>query len=337
MASLPAHMTAVAIAEPGGPEVLEAVERPLPRPGAGEVLVEVAFAGVNRPDCMQRAGRYAPPPDASDLPGLEVAGTVVAAGADVDDPRVGDAVCALANGGGYAEYCAVPAGQCLPVPAALGMDAAAALPENHFTVWSNVFERGRLGAGETLLVHGGASGIGTTAIQLAHARGARVIATAGSTRKAALCRELGAARALDHHEEDFVAVVAEATDGQGADVILDMVGGDYIARNLAALALEGRLVQIAFLRGSTAELDLAPLMLRRQTLTGSTLRPQSREAKAAIARALRHEVWPLLESGAVRPVIDRVLPLSEAARAHAVMEANENLGKLLLQVGTPAQ
>lgn len=329
---LPEHMVAIEIEAPGGPEVLRPVERPLPRPRAGEVLIAVAFAGVNRPDCMQRAGRYAPPPDASDLPGLEVAGRVVAAGAGVDTPRVGDGVCALTNGGGYAEYCAVPATQCLPVPAGLGLDRAAALPENFFTVWTNVFDRGRLGAGETLLVHGGASGIGTTAIQLARAFGARVVATVGSPEKAAVCRELGAARVVEYRDEDFVAAVAEFTGGEGADVILDMVGGDYIARNLRALAIEGRLVQIAFLRGSTAEIDLAPLMLRRQTLTGSTLRPQSAAAKGAIARSLHAHVWPLLEAGTVAPVVHATFPLEAAGRAHATMEANENIGKLVLQV-----
>lgn len=329
---LPDRMTAVEITQAGGPEVLRPVERPLPEPRPGEVLIEVAFAGVNRPDCMQRAGRYAPPPDASDLPGLEVAGHVVATGENVAEPRIGDAVCALTNGGGYAQYCAVPAGQCLPVPTGLGMDQAAALPENHFTVWTNVFDRGQLAPGETLLVHGGASGIGTTTIQLARAMGARVVATAGSDAKTALCRSLGAALTINHREEDFVEATRAFTGGMGADVILDMVGGDYIPRNLEVLAVDGRLVQIAFLRGSTASLDLLPLMVRRQTLTGSTLRPQSAEAKATIARSLREQVWPLLAAGTVRPVIDRVFPLAQAGAAHALMEANGNLGKLLLRV-----
>ena len=332
----PRTMTTIEIAGHGGPEVLRPAARPVPRPGAGELLIEVAVAGVNRPDCMQRAGHYAPPPGASDLPGLEVAGHIVDIGPAVQGWRAGDAVCALTNGGGYAEYCTVPAGQCLPVPAGLDLEQAAALPENCFTVWTNVFDRGRLAADETLLVHGGASGIGTTAIQLAVAFGARVIATAGTADKVALCRRLGAALALDYHERDFVEAVGELTGGAGADVILDMVGGDYIARNLSALAVDGRLVQIAFLRGSTVELDLLPLMVRRQTVTGSTLRPQSSAAKAAIAESLHAHVWPLLEAGRVAPVIDRVLPLAAAAEAHAVMEANENLGKLLLRVRDPA-
>ncbi|MDX1604746.1 MAG: NAD(P)H-quinone oxidoreductase [Candidatus Competibacterales bacterium] len=330
--NLPDTMTAIEIGEPGGPGVLRATQRPVPRPQAGEVLIEVAVAGVNRPDCLQRAGRYAPPPDASDLPGLEVAGRVVAVGVGVDDWRTGDPVCALVHGGGYAEYCVAPGGQCLPLPAGFDMAQAAALPENHFTVWTNVFDRGRLCAGETLLVHGGASGIGTTAIQLARALGAQVIATAGGKRKVAVCRELGADRAVDYREEDFVEAVKAFTEGRGADVILDMVGGDYLARDLEVLAVDGRLVLIAFLRGSRVSLDLAPLMVRRQTITGSTLRPQSIEAKTAIARALRETVWPLLAAGTVRPVIDRILPLAEAARAHEIMEANENIGKLLLRV-----
>lgn len=331
--NLPNRMRVMEIGEPGGPEVLRPAERALPAIGTGDVLIEVAFAGVNRPDCMQRAGHYPAPPGASDLPGLEVSGHVVAKGSDVTAFDIGDAVCALANGGGYAEYCPLPASQCLPVPSTLGLDQAAALPENHFTVWTNVFDRGRLAAGETLLVHGGASGIGTTAIQLAAARGAHVIATAGSEEKTAVCRELGADRVVNYHREDFTEAVHEWTGGAGADVILDMVGGDYIARNLQILALEGRLVQIAFLRGSKAELDLMPLMLRRQTLTGSTLRAQSTEAKAAIARSLREHVWPLLEAGRVRPVIHATFPLEAARDAHALMESNRNIGKLLLRVG----
>lgn len=325
-------MTAIEITRPGGPDVLRPVQRPLPVPGAGEILIEVACAGVNRPDCMQRAGRYDPPPDASDLPGLEVAGHVVALGDGVNGAAIGDAVCALANGGGYAQYCAVPAGQCLPVPRGLGLHHAAALPENFFTVWTNVFDRGRLAAGETLLIHGGASGIGTTAIQLACALGARVIATAGSDAKTTLCESLGAARTINHRVEDFVEAVRTFTDGAGADVILDMVGGDYVPRNLEALAVEGRLVQIAFLRGSTATVDLLPVMLRRQTITGSTLRPQSAAAKAAIAGSLHEHVWPLLEAGTIAPVIHGIVPLDAAADAHATMEANDNLGKLLLQM-----
>lgn len=330
--SLPDRMTVVEITEPGGPEVLQPAERALPGLDSGDVLIEVAWAGVNRPDCMQRAGHYAPPPGASDLPGLEVSGHVVALGENVTAFGIGDPVCALTNGGGYAQYCAVPATQCLPTPSGLGLDEAASLPENHFTVWTNVFDRGRLTAGETLLVHGGASGIGTTAIQVARAHGARVIATVGSEEKAAVCRELGADRVVNYRREDFTEAVTEWTDGSGVNVILDMVGGDYIARNLQVLALEGRLVQIAFLRGSRTELDLMPLMLRRQTLTGSTLRAQSAEAKGAIARSLHEHVWPLLENGQVKPVIHDTFPLEAAGEAHTLMESNRNIGKLLLRV-----
>lgn len=326
------EMTVIEITRHGGPEVLQTARRPLPQPTSNEVLIEVAVAGVNRPDCLQRAGNYAPPPDASDLPGLEVAGKIIAVGEAVTDWQVGDPVCALTNGGGYAEYCVAAAGQCLPIPNGFDPAQAAALPENYFTVWTNVFDRGRLQAGETLLVHGGASGIGTTAIQLAKAFGAKVVATAGSDRKTSVCRELGADRLVNYREEDFVDAVREFTDGRGADVILDMVGGDYIARDLQVLALEGRLVLIAFLRGPKVELNLAPLMIKRQTITGSTLRPQSPEAKAAIARSLREKVWPLLEAGKVGPIIDRKFSLTEAAEAHRTMEANQNIGKLLLQV-----
>lgn len=334
-ASLPGTMTVIEIRAPGAPEMLQPAQRPVPEPQPHEVLIKVSVAGVNRPDCLQRQGNYAPPPDASDLPGLEVAGTVAALGSEVKQWRVGDQVCALTHGGGYAEYCATPAGQCLPIPQGFSLEQAAALPETYFTVWTNVFERGRLTSGETLLVHGGASGIGTTAIQLAKAFDARVIATAGSDRKLAVCRELGADRVVNYRTEDFVDAVRDFTEGRGADVILDMVGGDYIVRDLKALAIDGRLVLIAFLRGSKVELNLAPLMVRRQTITGSTLRPQSVTAKATIARALHDKVWPLLESGKVKPVIDRVFPLSEAAQAHTMMEANENIGKLLLRIEVP--
>lgn len=331
-AALPATMMAIEIREPGAPEVLQPVQRPLPEPKPHEVLIEVTVAGVNRPDCLQRQGNYAPPPDASDLPGLEVAGTVAALGSEVHQWRLGDQVCALTHGGGYAEYCVAPAGQCLPVPAGFSLEQAAALPENYFTVWTNVFDRGRLAGGETLLVHGGASGIGTTAIQLAKAFSARVVATAGSDHKVGICRELGADRGVNYRTEDFVEAVRDFSEGRGADVILDMVGGDYIARDLEVLAMDGRLVLIAFLRGAKVTLNLAPLMVRRQTITGSTLRPQPIAAKAAIARSLREKVWPLLESGRVRPVIDRMFPLTEASQAHVMMEANENVGKLLLRV-----
>lgn len=331
--ALPEMMVCVEIAHPGGPEVLRAVRRPAPRPQAGEVLIRVAAAGVNRPDVLQRLGNYAPPPGASDLPGLEVAGTIVALGEGVADWKVGDAAMALVAGGGYAEYCAAPAPQCLPVPR--GMDAvrAAGVPETFFTVWTNVFERGRLKRGESFLVHGGSSGIGTTAIQLARAFGARVFATAGGQEKCEACRRLGADRAIDYRSEDFVEVVAKETNGAGVDVILDMVGGDYIARNLRILALEGRLVQIAFLKGSTAELNLLPLMIKRQTLTGSTLRPRSIAEKGAIARALEAHVWPLLESGAVAPVVHATFPLAEAAAAHRLMESGAHIGKIVLTTG----
>jgi len=325
-------MTAVEIAQPGGPEVLRPVTRPTPALGSRDVLIAVAAAGVNRPDLMQRQGRYAPPPGASDIPGLEVAGRVVARGKDVEEWQEGDAVCALVAGGGYAEYCAAPAPQCLPVPKGLDFVQAAALPETVFTVWTNVFERGRLAAGETLLVHGGASGIGTTAIQMARARGVRVFATAGTREKCAACEKLGAERAIDYSREDFAAVVAELTAGRGVDVVLDMVGGDYLPRNLASLATDGRLVQIAFLKGPRAEIDLMTVMHRRLTLTGSTLRPRSIEEKGQIARAVRENVWPLIEKGDVRPVLHATFPLAAAAEAHRALEAGTHVGKIVLIV-----
>lgn len=326
-------MRLVEISAFGGPRVLRETRGPLPVPQAGEVLVRVAYAGVNRPDVAQRQGVYPPPPGASPVPGLEIAGQVVATGPGCARWRVGDAVCALVAGGGYAEYATAPEAQCLPLPRGLSVCEAAALPETAFTVWSNVFERGALARGELLLVHGGTSGIGTLAIQLAKARGARVIATAGSEDKCAACRELGADLAVNYRETDFVTAVKEFSAGRGADVILDMVGGDYTQRNLSALAVEGRLVFIAFLRGAKVELNLAPVMMKRLTVTGSTLRARPVEHKAPIARSLQHIVWPLLASGVVRPVIDRVFPLSEAAAAHALMESNRHIGKLLLQVG----
>ena len=300
-ADLPATMTAIEIRTPGGPDVLVACERPLPQPAKGEILIEVAAAGINRPDILQREGGYPPPKGASDLPGLEVAGHVAALGEGVTSFAEGDAVCALLAGGGDAEYAAVPALQCLKVPKGLGMVEAAAIPETFFTVWTNLFDRGGLTPGERFLVHGGTSGIGTTAIQLAHAFGARVFATAGGPEKAKACRALGAEIAIDYRREDFVEIVKGATDGRGVDLILDMVGGDYVARNLKCLAVEGRLVQIAFLKGSKVELDLLPLMLKRQFLTGSTLRPRSPTEKGAIAAALRARGWPLLESGERKP------------------------------------
>ncbi len=332
VSAIPTTMTAVEITEPGGPEVLRPVTRPTPAPGPREVLIAVAAAGVNRPDILQRQGKYAPPPGASDLPGLEVAGRVAACGNDVREWKEGDEVCALVAGGGYAEYCAAPVPQCLPVPKGLDLVQAAALPETVFTVWTNLFERGRLSAGETLLVHGGASGIGTTAIQMARARGVRVFATAGTREKCVACEGLGAERAIDYAREDFAAVVGERTAGRGVDVILDMVGGDYLPRNLASLALEGRLVQIAFLKGPRAEIDLMAVMHRRLTLTGSTLRARSIEEKGRIARAVRENVWPLIEKGEVRPVLHATFPLAAAAEAHRVLESGTHVGKIVLTV-----
>jgi putative PIG3 family NAD(P)H quinone oxidoreductase len=333
MSTLPASMTAIEIKQFGGPEVLKPGKRPVPRPAVGEVLVKVAAAGVNRPDVLQRQGGYAPPPGATDIPGLEIAGQIVALGDGVAGWTVGDAVCALVAGGGYAEYCSAPVPQCLPFPKGYDAVRAAALPETFFTVWTNVFDRGHLKTGETFLVHGGSSGIGTTAIQLAQAFGARVFATAGGAEKCAACRRLGAELAIDYRTEDFVEVVSKATAGRGADVILDMVGGDYILRNLKCLALEGRLVQIAFLKGSTAEINLLPLMMKRQTLTGSTLRPRSVAEKGAIAEALRKNVWPLLDAGTVAPIVHATFPLAKAADAHRLMESSAHIGKIVLTTG----
>jgi putative PIG3 family NAD(P)H quinone oxidoreductase len=323
-------MQVIEIARPGGPEVLTPATRPVPVPGVGEIVIRVAWAGVNRPDVAQRAGSYAPPPGASDLPGLEASGHVAAVGPGVTRWRVGDAVCALLPGGGYAEYAACPADHALPIPAGMDLRAAAGLPETFFTVWTNVVRRGGLQAGERFLVHGGTSGIGTTAIQLAAARGARVFATAGSDAKCEACLKLGAERAINYRVEDFAEVMA--AEG-GAHLILDMVGGDYLPRNLSALADDGRLVQIAVLGGARASLNLAQVMMRRLTITGSTLRPQSLAAKAAIARELEREVWPLLAAGRIAPVIDSEFPLAEAAAAHRRMESSAHIGKILLRVG----
>ncbi|WP_101067580.1 NAD(P)H-quinone oxidoreductase [Roseovarius salinarum] len=322
-------MRAVEITQPGGPEVLQPVERPVPQPAPDQVVIRVAYAGVNRPDALQRAGAYAPPPDASDLPGLEAAGEIVAVGATVADWQVGDRVCALLPGGGYAEYVATPAAHCLPVPQGMPLREAACLPETFFTVWTNVFMRGRLQAGERFLVHGGSSGIGTTAIQLAHIFGARVYATAGSDQKCKVCTDLGADRAINYREEDFVEVLRG--DG-GANLILDMVGGDYIPRNVKALADDGRLVHIAFLSGPKAELNFAQVMARRLTITGSTLRPQGDLAKAEIAEALRAHVWPLLDAGRVAPVMDSEFDLAQAAAAHERIESSGHIGKIVLKV-----
>ena len=327
-------MIAIEIREPGEPDVLVPVERAIPTPASGEVLIRVAAAGVNRPDVFQRRGRYAPPPGASDIPGLEVSGVIEALGSDVDGWRIGDVVCALLTGGGYAEYCVAPAPQCLPLPRGMDLVTAAAIPETFFTVWTNVFQRGRLQPGESLLVHGGSSGIGTTAIQLAAARGSRVFATAGSADKCAACERLGAERCINYRDADFVALVREATGGRGVDVVLDMVGGDYFARNLEVLAVEGRLVEIATLHGVKAELNIQAIMGRRLTITGSTLRPRPIADKAAIAVELQREVWPLLESGVVTPIVHARFALREAAEAHRMMESSAHIGKLLL-VTTP--
>lgn len=327
---LPAEMTCVEITEPGGPEVLQPARRPVPEPADNEVLIRVAAAGVNRPDVFQRKGAYPPPPGASDLPGLEVAGTVVKSGKGVTAWAKGDQVCALVPGGGYAQYCTTPAVQCLPVPPGIGLIEAAGLPETFFTVWTNVFDRGRLQAGETLLVHGGASGIGTTAIQMAASLGATVYATAGDREKCALCEKLGAARAINYNEEDFVAVIKDETNGTGVDVILDMVGGDYIAKNIDCLATEGRLVHIAFLKGPKAEIDFRKIMVKRLTVTGSTLRPQPVENKEKIANSLKEKVWPLIADGAITPVINATFPLEKAADAHALLDSGKNMGKIIL-------
>lgn len=325
-------MLAIEIREPGPPEVLQPAERPMPEVGAGDVLIKVVAAGVNRPDIAQRQGKYPPPPGASDIPGLEVAGIVERVGSDVHGWQPGDRVCALVSGGGYAEYCAAPAPQCLPIPSGLDFIHAAGLPETAFTVWTNVFERGRLATGESILVHGGSSGIGTMAIQLAAAKGARVFATAGSKEKCDACVAFGATKAINYRDEDFVAEVREATGGQGVDVVLDIIGGAYLQRNLEVLAIEGRLVHIGQLGGSRAEISLVPILRRRLTITGSTLRPRSVAEKGAIAEAVREHVWPLIGSGAIRVPIHATFPLREAAEAHRVMEASTHVGKLVLTV-----
>ncbi|MBI1219786.1 MAG: zinc-binding dehydrogenase [Rhodobacteraceae bacterium] len=327
--SLPVTMRAIEISRPGGPEVLVPCTRPVPVPGAGQIVIAVAYAGVNRPDALQRAGSYAPPKGASPLPGLEAAGTVAAVGSGVDRWKVGDAVCALLPGGGYAEYALTAAAHALPIPEGMGLKAAACLPETFFTVWTNVFGRGALKAGERFLVHGGSSGIGTTAIQLANAFGARVFTTAGSAEKCAACVELGAERAINYRDEDFVTVLK--AEG-GADLILDMVGGSYLPRNVQALADDGRLAQIAFLTGPKVELNFAEVMMRRLTITGSTLRPQSDLAKARIAEGLEAQVWPLLAAGTVAPVIDSEFPLDQAADAHVRLESAGHIGKVVLKV-----
>ena len=332
VSAIPSRMTAIEISEPGGPGVLVPVEREVPEPAAGEVLVAVEAAGVNRPDVMQRQGLYPPPPGAPDIPGLEIAGTVVAHGEGVEAPAIGSRVCALVTGGGYAEYCTAPAPLCLPVPGGFDAVEAAALPETFFTVWTNVFDRARLAEGESILVHGGSSGIGTTAIQLARAFGATVYVTAGSKAKCDACLALGADAAIDYRDEDFVERIGALTGGRGVDVVLDMVAGDYVARNLKCLAVEGRLVIIAVQRGPKVErLNVLPIMLKRLTVTGSTLRPRTVEQKAVIARALEARVWPLLEAGAVKPIVHSRFPLSGAADAHRLMESGEHVGKIVLE------
>ncbi|WP_332692678.1 NAD(P)H-quinone oxidoreductase [Bosea sp. (in: a-proteobacteria)] len=332
MTALPQTMTAIGFEAPGGPEVLKPQQRPLPQPGPGEVLVAVAIAGVNRPDVLQRMGGYAPPPGASDIPGLEIAGTVVALGEGVSRFRLGDQLCGLVAGGGYAQYAAVHESNALPVPAGLSLEEAGAIPETYFTVWTNVFQRGGLKSGERFMVHGGTSGIGTTAIQLAKAFGATVLATAGSDEKCQACRDLGADHAINYRTEDFVAAAKTATRGRGVDLTLDMVGGDYISRNYEAAAESGRIVQIAFLNGPKAEVDFRRLMMKRLTHTGSTLRPRTIAEKAAIAAELEAKVWPLLAQGRCKPVIHARFPLAQAAEAHRLMESNAHIGKIVLTI-----
>jgi putative PIG3 family NAD(P)H quinone oxidoreductase len=329
---LPVTMRHIAAREAGPPDVLAIAEGPVPTPKADEVLIEVSHAGVNRPDCAQRNGSYPPPADASPIIGLEVAGVVAACGANVTSWHVGDEVCALTPGGGYAEYCTTPAAFCLPIPKGLSPLEAASLPENFFTVWNNLFDRGRLKCGEKVLIHGGSSGIGLTAIQLAKQIDATVFTTVGSDDKAAYCRSLGADHAINYRTQDFVSEIARITGKRGVDIVLDMVGGDYIEKNLKSLALEGRLVMIAFLRGGRVEVDWRHIMMRRLTVTGSTLRASPAERKAAIAGSLRENVWPLLESREVKPVVHRVFPLAEAAAAHVLMESSQHIGKIMLAV-----
>ncbi len=332
---VPDQMTVVEIAAPGGPEQLKTAIRPVPRPGAGEVLVRVAAAGVNRPDVMQRQGNYPPPPGASDIPGLEVAGEIVMLGPNVSGSAVGDQVTALLSGGGYAEYAVAAAPLCLPIPDGLNLIEAAALPETYFTVWTNLFERGGCKSGDSVLIHGGTSGIGTTAIQLARAWGARVFATAGSPEKARACETFGAVRGIDYRSEDFVEVIRRETEGKGVDVILDMVAGSYVARNFQAAAIEGRIVVISLLGGSRAEISMGVMLTKRLTLTGSTLRARTVAQKAAVAEGVRRNVWPLLSAGRVRPVIHATFPLAKASEAHRLMETSQHIGKIVLSVGEP--
>lgn len=330
--SIPSIMRVVEISQPGGPEVLRIANRPIPVPGTDEALLRVEAAGVNRPDVMQRKGSYPPPPGASDIPGLEIAGTIVSIGAEVKRLKVGEQVCALVSGGGYAEFCAAPEAQCLPIPRGLTMIEAASLPETFFTVWSNVFDRGRLAPGETLLVQGGSSGIGVAAIQMARALGSAVFATAGTADKCAACERLGAQRAINYKNEDFVEVLKAETNGRGVNVILDMIGGDYLPREVQALAEDGRLVLINTMGGAEGRLDLADVMRRRLTITGSTLRSRPVAFKGAIADALRQRVWPLIEAGKIKPVVFKTFPMEQAADAHRLMESSEHVGKIVLVV-----
>lgn len=329
---LPTTMTAIEITESGGPEVLQPVERPVPEPGSGEILIAVAAAGVNRPDVVQRLGLYPPPPGASDLPGLEVAGEVAAVGEEVTEWKEGDRVCALVSGGGYAQFATAPAAQVLRVPAGLDSIQAAGIPETFFTVWTNMFDRGHLAAGESILIHGGSSGIGTTAIQLAREFGATAYVTVGNAEKARFCEELGAVKAINYREQDFVEEIKSITDGAGVDVILDIVGGDYLPRNIRLLRVEGRLLQVSLMGGSKGELDLGRVMRNRLTVTGSTLRPRSVAQKGEIAASLRERVWPLFEAGKIGPVIHQTFPLAEASRAHELMETSAHIGKIILSV-----
>lgn len=331
--SIPANMRAVEITQPGAPEVLIECSRPVPQAAAGEVLIKVAAAGINRPDVLQRQGNYKPPPGTTDIPGLEVAGEIIALGSGVGEWKIGDKVCALVAGGGYAEYCVAPAVQCLPIPKGLGMSEAAVLPETFFTVWSNVFDRAKLSSGETFMVQGGSSGIGTTAIQLARAMGHRVFATAGSDDKCAACEKLGAEKAINYKTQDFVEEIKKLTNGKGVDVILDMVAGDYIPREVKCLADDGRIVLIAFLRGPLAQMDFKDVLMRRLTITGSTLRPRPIAFKGAIAKNLREKVWPLIEAGKIKPVMHSSFALRDAAKAHALMESSEHIGKIVLTIG----
>lgn len=332
--TLPETMRQIRFNGAGGPEVIEVETAPLPVPGAGQVLVKVAAAGINRPDCLQRGGNYPPPPGATNVPGLEISGTIVSVGPGVDAKHIGEKICALVISGAYAEYAIADLPLCLPIPKSLSLLEAGGIPENYYTVYDNVFTRGRLTKGETILIHGGSSGIGSTAIQLAKQAGARVITTVGSDEKCDFCRSIGADHAINYRTHDFAAEVKTLTEGKGVEIILDMVGGPYIQKNINSLALEGRLVQIAFLQPSKNEIDLMPLMLKRLTITGSTLRARSVPLKAAIAEKLRAEIWPMLEAGTVKPVIHKVFPLEGAREAHALMESSAHVGKIMLEMKT---